>query len=161
MPPSGVPEDADTQLYTIRGMHGLIPHGDELMVMVYGRVAREAKLREENVEAGQSSLQRWLAEGKGDQTIRGGRYLRVPDLDDESGSRFYYFEQAEQGEWQFRAICAGGWRADPNWPPTCDFTYPLRGNIVSIRVSETVFLSGHYAAIRARVLAALAEKEIR
>lgn len=159
--PPDVPDDAETQMYVIRGLLGLIPHGDELMVMVYGYAAREARLREENVSKGQSSLRRWLADGKGGQLIQDGRYLRVPDLDDESGSRFYYFEHLGVGEWQFRAICAGAWRDDPNWPPSCDFTYPLREKVVSIRVDEPVFLSEHYKAIHDHVLSTMAKKGIQ
>lgn len=159
LPPEDVPDDKDTRLYTIRGMSGLIDHGDELMVMVYGAGAREARIRAANVTAGQSSLQRWLAAGKGEQTVLDGHFLRVPDLDDESGSRFYYFERSSSEDWQFRAMCTGAWDDDPRWPSICDLTYVFSSKIVSIEIEEPLMLRKH-AEIVERVLSELAKDRI-
>lgn len=138
IPPPDVPDDNDAELYLIKGMSGLIDHGDELLVMVFGAGSREARIRAENVEAGQSSLNRWLASGGGHETVLRERFLRVPDLDDESGSRFYYFERSSSGEdWDFRAICTGAWDDDPAWPPTCNLTYVF-GSKICLFVSRSL-----------------------
>lgn len=152
-------DDADTRLYLIKGMTGLVEHGDELMVMVYGPCSREAEIRDWNVLKSRSSLRRWLEMGRGEETDLDGRFLRVPDLDDESGSRFYYFERDQKKEWQFRAICTGAWDDDPTWPPSCDFTYRFRQKTVSIEIEEPLFLRT-IDAITNRVLTALLQEEI-
>lgn len=153
-PPSGVPEDANTELHLVRGMQGLIEHGDELMVMVYDEGTREATIRAHNVAAGQSSLERWIAMDKGGPTALDDRFLRVPDLDDETGSRFYYYERGSDRAWNFRAICSGAWDDDPKWPSICDFTHRIGQKFVSVELSEPVFLS-HYDEIVERVMSAL------
>jgi hypothetical protein len=158
-PPSGLQDDIDIDLYVVHGLSGLIGHGDELMVMVYGHGSREAKMRTENITAGQTSLSRWLDRGNGDQALVNGRFLRVPDLDDESGSRFYYYERGPGKTWEFKAICAGAWRNNPKWPSDCDFTYPIGNKIVSISLEEPLILR-HYDAIVERVIAALKERGV-
>jgi hypothetical protein len=155
----GGPDDEDTRLYLIKGMTGLIEHGDDLMVMVYGPRSHEAEIREWNILKSRSSLSRWLEMGRGGTTVLGGRFLKVPDLDDESGSRFYYFERDQRGAWQFRAICAGAWDDAPAWPSTCDFTYRFGQKTVSIDIEEPLFLRSPDAIIN-RVLAALLQEEI-
>lgn len=153
-PPPGVSDDVDTELHLVRGMQGLIEHGDELMVMVYGEGAREAAIRAHNIVAGQSSLERWIAMDKDGQTVLDDRFLRVPDLDDETGSRFYYYERGADRAWKFRAICSGAWDDDPEWPSICDLTHQVGQKIVSIELAEPIFLR-HYDEIVERVMKAL------
>ena len=135
--PAGVPADTDVKLYEINGVSGLVAHGDTLVVMVYGKGSREAGLRVENARAGFSSLNRWL---KTAQINAKSDLLRVPDLDDQSGSRFYYFSRTGN-RWGFRAICTGAWDNDPKYPPTCDATYDASLKIVSVLTPEPIFVS--------------------
>lgn len=155
----GAPDEADTQLYLIKGLSGLIEHGDELMVMVYGPESPKKAERDWNQSLGESSLARWLAMGRGDETVLGGRFLRVPDLDDKSGSRFYYFERDKMRSWQFRAICTGAWDDDPAFPPTCWLNYTFGSKTVEVDLHEPVFLRSP-DTITAKVLAALAQEGV-
>ena len=147
-PPAGLPDEGKVDLYAIKGLRGLIEDGDELLVMVYGSGAREASIRSENVAAGLSSLSRWQALKRKDKVPLDGALLRVPDLDDESGSRFYYFERTAAARWDFRAICTGAWDDDPAWPSECDVTYPVGRKVVSLRISEPGFLKNRDAIVR-------------
>ncbi len=168
-PLQGIPGSADTRLYLVAGLRGTIPRGDELLVMVHGPAAKESRVQREYVEKGQSSLRRWL-DGQADEPEAGDggetsadRHQKVPDLDDASGSRFYYFERTAADGWRLLAICAGAGTDDPAAaeepprPATCSVSYPLDGRTVTFRLDEPVLLSDRHDRIRRHVLSALAK----
>jgi hypothetical protein len=148
-----IPMESNTVLYRITGLTGLVEHGDELVAMTFPRESREASIRQENINAAQSSLRDknsgFDLEHQGDE-----RFVRVRDVDDETGHRFFYFERNANGSLAFRGVCSESWGGGPQSDPSlavCDITYPLEGLIVYFEVSEKVFIA-HGEEIAKRVL---------
>jgi hypothetical protein len=150
--PPGVPEDPGTKLYKITGLRGLVAFGDETLAMVSSTDSREAAIRRENITAAYSSLGRWLPTHSGSV---GKGPIRVPDLDDETGARFYYFEQGLSPEPRFMAICVGPWKDDTlHTPPICWHSIEVSGKVVSLELPESILLK-HGDAIVAKALRTL------
>lgn len=159
-PPTDIAGSEDTRLHLVRGMTGLIPQGDELMVMVYGAGSREALIRQQNVSAAKSSLDHWLQGAGPVERRREGGLLRVPDVHDPGGSRFYYFESKGPGEeWEFRATCAGAWDNNPEWPSICDLSYVAGRSVVSMEIEEDSMVANH-AKIRCKVMSRLSAANV-
>ena len=131
--PAEIPIDAETRLYKLTGFRDLIEFGDELVVMVYGPTTREAKIRRENIGLAEASLEAWLKESP----LKSETLLRVPDVADNNGARFFYFQLDKGNKPKFIAVCAGPWKRDENPSPViCDETVETSGKIVSIEYSE-------------------------
>jgi hypothetical protein len=142
----------DVSLRVVRGMAGLVPHGDELMVMTFDDHSSEAEILEENATIAARSLNRYLGE-RPDSTSN-QKLLRVPDYEDESGSRFFYYEADQPKGWRLIAVCAGAWIDDPKYPPVCYLYYRVEGRTIKYGLEEAYLLRNH-AEIAHRVLLAL------
>jgi len=150
--PPGLPDDTGTKLYKITGLRGLVAFGDETLAMVSSTDSRESAIRRENIAAAYSSRDRWLPTHPGSF---GKGPVRVPDLDDETGARFYYFEQGSSPEPRFMAICVGPWKdAALRSPPICWRSIEVSDKVVTLELTETVLLK-HGDAIVAKVLRTL------
>jgi hypothetical protein len=155
--PPGLPDDGDVKLYKIVGLRGLIDFGDEMLVMVYGPESREAELRNENIAAARSSSERWLPSHPESPSRNP---IRVPDIDDDSGARFYYLERDPKRELGFMAVCVGPMKGDriPR-PAMCWRTIQVRDKVVSLQLPEPIMLKNG-DIIAAKVLDALEAKGV-
>jgi len=134
---TGIPVDAETHLYKLNGFRNLVESGDELVVMVYGPTAREARIRRENIGMAKASLEKWLRKSP----LTNETLLRVPDAADHNGSRFFYFQRGKNNKLMFIAVCSGPWKQDEaRSPAVCDETVETHGKIVSIEYSEQTLL---------------------
>jgi hypothetical protein len=122
--------------------------------MVFDRETEEGKKYLENRASAIESMHR--QEGK---LVRSEdpaqEFLRVPDDEDESSSRIYYFQRKNDGHYEYVGVCAGAWRDDPDWPPICEIVMAYGDRYVSIEVEESAFLQ-NYESISKRVLDKLA-----
>lgn len=156
----GIPVDSNTVLYRVTGLTGLVEYGDELVAMTYPRKSREARIRQENIDAAQFSL--LDKESNSDVMNQGkNRLVKVPDLEDETKHRFFYFERSASGALVFRGVCSESWskgRQSDSSLAVCDVTYPLGDLIVHFEVSEKAFIT-HGEAIAERVLDTVRAKQ--
>lgn len=149
---SALAPQKDVSLRVVTGMRGLVPHGDELMVMVFGDNNTEAEILEENTAIGDRSLHRFLLENPARSSE--GKLLRIPDMEDESGTRYFYYERLAQNGWRLIAVCVGGELQNAENPPVCSVFYRIGSNTVSYELEESFLLRNH-AVITQRVLLSL------
>lgn len=149
----GIPVDSETVLYRVTGLTGLVEYGDELVAMTYPMNSREARIREENINAAQLGL----SDERSSHDLKDQRdnhFIKVRDFGDETGHRFFYFERNASDALVFRGVCSGSWekgRQSDSSLAVCDITYPSGNLIVYFEVSERAFIV-HGEAIAKRVL---------
>lgn len=138
-------------------MQGLIDSGDELVVLVYPLDSREGRIRDENIEIAWRSFSAL----NGNKAFTQGRepFLKVPDILDKTGSRFFLFDRDGNQQLHFRGVCAGPWKTDHREAESeavCDLTYPLGYLIVSIELPERILRRNGPMIVR-KVLTTLAQ----